>query len=397
MKSIIVTSIAASSLFAGLAIAEPASYTVIDLGTLGGTYSYGYGINNAGWVSGGAATPTQTDGVSQTAFLWSKERGMQDLGTLGGPSSEAGGPNASGESAIISETSMLDPLNEDFCAFGTHKQCLGAIWKHGAMTALPTLKGGHNAAAYWLNNQGQVVGFSENGTLDSTCSTPFQKLRFEPVIWGRDGEIQALPLLKGDTVGWAWGSNDNGQVVGSSGLCSIISLPPANPVGQHAVLWDRDGSPTDLGNLGMPDGSNIANSVNNRGEVVGTAPSSTDGNIHAFLWTKHTGMQDLGTLPGAVVTVTPCCHTINNKGEVVGWSIDGTTGNQRAVIWQDKVPLDLNTLIPAGSGWYLQAAQSINDAGEIAGFGLINGNVHAFLAVPCNSDQADSDGCEDDR
>jgi hypothetical protein len=57
MKSIIVTSIAASSLFAGLAIAEPPSYTVIDLGTLGGTYSYGYGINNAGWVSGGGCEP----------------------------------------------------------------------------------------------------------------------------------------------------------------------------------------------------------------------------------------------------------------------------------------------------------------------------------------------------
>src|ERR1700730_11578498 len=235
MKSIIVTSIAASSLFAGLAIAEPPRYTVIDLGTLGGTYSYGYGINNAGWVSGGAATPTQTDGVSQTAFLWSKERGMQDLRTLGGSSSEAGGPNASGESAIIFETSMMDPLNEDFRAFGTHKQCLGAIWKHGVMTALPTLKGGHNAAAYWLNNQGQVVGFSENGTLDSTCSTPSQKLRFKPVIWGRDSEILELPLLKGDTVGFAWRNNDNGHVVGSSGLCSIISLPPVNPTGEHGL------------------------------------------------------------------------------------------------------------------------------------------------------------------
>jgi probable HAF family extracellular repeat protein len=397
MKSIIVTWIAASSLFAGLAIAEPVRYAVTDLGTLGGTYSYGLGINNAGWVSGGAATPTQTDGVSQTAFLWSKQTGMQNLGTLGGPSSEANGLNASGESAIDSETSTMDPLNEDFCGFGTHKQCLGAVWKNRAMTALPTLKGGRNSQAYWLNNQGQVVGFSENGTLDSTCSTPFQKLRFEPVIWGRDGEIQELPLLNGDTVGFAWGINDNGQVVGSSGACSNISLPPVNPVGQHAVLWDKHGSPTDLGNLGFPNGSNIATSVNNRGEVVGTSPSSTDGNIHAFLWTKHTGMQDLGTLPGAVLTVAPCCHTINNRGEVVGFSIDGITGNPRAIVWQDRVLLDLNTLIPAGSGWYLQTAVSINDAGEIVGWGPINGNVHAFLAVPCDGDHADRDGCKDDR
>jgi hypothetical protein len=34
-------------------------YTVKDLGTLGGLYSYAYGLNNAGVVAGAAATPTQ--------------------------------------------------------------------------------------------------------------------------------------------------------------------------------------------------------------------------------------------------------------------------------------------------------------------------------------------------
>src|ERR1700693_5203290 len=84
-------------------------YTVTDLGALGGTYSYGYGINNAGVVSGGAATQAQTDGVSQTAFLWDRAHSF-NLGTLDGVacpdcSSEAGGPNAKGESPILSETS----------------------------------------------------------------------------------------------------------------------------------------------------------------------------------------------------------------------------------------------------------------------------------------------------
>jgi len=45
---------------------------------------------------------------------------------------------------------------------------------------------------------------------------------------------------------------------------------------------------------------------------------------------------------------------------------------------------DLNTLIPANSGWYLQTASSVNDAREIVGWGLIGGNVHAFLATPCD-------------
>ena len=66
---------------------------------------------------------------------------------------------------------------------------------------------------------------------------------------------------------------------------------------------------------------------------------------------------------------------------MVGFAIDGM-GNPTALVWQGKVPVDLNTLIPAGSPWYLQNACSINDAGEIAGQGLINGEVHAFLATP---------------
>ena len=69
----------------------------------------------------------------------------------------------------------------------------------------------------------------------------------------------------------------------------------------------------------------------------------------------------------------------------------------RALLWEDKVLMDLNTLIPADSGWYLQAANSINDEGEITGFGLINGNVHAFLATPCDREHSDRDGGKDDR
>jgi probable HAF family extracellular repeat protein len=364
---------------------EPSHYTVTDLGTLGGSYSYGYGINNAGVVSGGAATQAQTDGVSQTAFLWDRGH-FFNLGTLGGDtcpgcSSEAGGPNAKGESPIFSETSDPAYMGEDFCGFGTHRQCLGAIWKNGKMTALPTLRGGQNGQAYWTNNQGQVVGFTENGTPDSTCSSsvPFQVLRFEAVIWGPNGDVHELHPLKGDTVGFAFGINDKGQAVGATGLCSNTSLPPVHPAGVHAVLWEKDGTPTALGSLaGLA--PNVAGSINNLGQVVGTSPFS-DGTIHTFLWTRTRGMRDLGTLPGAVVTVAPCCHTINDNGQVAGYSIDAM-GNMGAFLWRNGVMSDLNALIP-DSPLYLLAASSINDAGEIAGFGVnSDGDVHAFLATP---------------
>jgi probable HAF family extracellular repeat protein len=399
MKSIL-TSIAAGSLLAGLAMAQqprPYSpqprYTVTDLGTLGGTSSNAYGPNVVGWVAGNSNLVLNGP---QHAFLWYGFGQLHDLGTLGGSNcptcnSVAYWPNAFGEAAITSETSKTDPNGEDFCGYGTHHQCLGAIWRSGFMTALPTLPGGNNASAYGLNDQGQAIGYSENGTRDATCvtaaelqpgpsGTPFQVLRFEAVTWGPNGEIQELHPLLGDTVGYALGVNNSGQVVGGSGLCSNTSeVTVASP---HAVLWERDGSPTDLGHLEgtAPGVYNMATSVNSQGEVVGAAQSK-DGTIHAFLWTRETGMQDYGAYGGAIVTVPPLVNTINNRGQIVGLAIS-MTGVETALIWQGKTPVALNTLIPKNSGWYLQCAQGINDAGEISGFGLINGEVHAFLATP---------------
>jgi probable HAF family extracellular repeat protein len=405
MKSTVLTRITGAALFAALAMQAQimaqqehkrehfSHYRVKDLGTLaGGTLSQAFGMNNRGHV-GGAATVSNGN---LHAFLWTKHTGMQDLGTLGGPNSEAGPVNQSDEVAILSETFHKDLNNEDFCGFGTHLQCLGAIWENGVLTSLPTLAGPNaNAQAYDLNNRGQVVGLSEIERKDKKgCLTPFQVFDFEAVIWEPNGEIRELPPLrsKGDTVGFAFGINEHGQAVGTSGLCSNTSVPPSPPTNApHAVLWESDGSPKDLGTLGGTMG-NVATSINNRGEVVGTSQSK-DGTLHPFLWTKETGIQDLGAFPGAVATVAPCCNTINNKGEVVGFSIDAHS-SFRALVWHDKRPIDLNRLIPKGSPWYLQAAESINDAGEITGYGTIQGETHAFLAIPCHR-HGDRECCED--
>jgi probable HAF family extracellular repeat protein len=396
MKSIF-TSIAAGSLLAALAIAQPSPrYTIVDLGTLGGpgTNSGAFDMNNAGWVAGSS---NRIPNGPQHAFLWFGGGPLFDLGTLDGPAcpacnSGAGGPNSIGEAAVGSETSTMDPNGEDFCAYGTHRQCLAAVSRFGRLKALPTLTGGHNTNTFGINNRGQLVGFAENGVADPSCATatPHQVTRFEAVIWGPSGQIQELPPLKdkGDTVAFAFGINDSGQAVGSSGSCSTQGLPPANVTGLHAVLWERDGTPTYLGTLGDAKNTmfNAATSVNNQGDAAGTS-QFTDGTIHSFLWTRRSGMQDLGTLPGAVITVAACCNTLNNRGQIVGFSIDGASGNSRAFVWQNKVMTDLNTLVPAGSPWNLQGAFAINDAGEIVGQGMINGEVRAFLAIPRQGDR----------
>jgi probable HAF family extracellular repeat protein len=365
---------------------NPARYTITDLGTFGGTYSYSYGVNNAGMVSGGAATPDQTDGIATTAFVWSKGH-LRNLGTLGGaacPSciSENAATNSNGLSVVISETSAIDRNGEDFCGFGNHRQCLAAKWKDGVLSALPVLEGGNNSQVYWLNNEGTAIGFSETGVPDDSCVIPNQVMRFEAVKWDRFGVPQPLRPLVGDTVSFGLGINERGQAVGVSGLCSNTTVPPSNPPsGPHAVLWDKDGIPIDLGTLAGGVGNNVATSINNHGDVVGTQAMS-DGTVHAFLWNRAAGLRDLGLFPDSFVTVAPCCNSINNHGELAGFAF-GADGPV-AFVWKEGTYTNLNTLIPADAPWYLLNAASINDAGQIAGFGVRTdtGEVHAFLATP---------------
>jgi probable HAF family extracellular repeat protein len=80
-------------LAAGASLAWAAQYTVVDLGTLGGTSSEAYGINDIGQVVGWAY-PSGT--TTWHAFLWSGGV-MQDLGTLGGTESKAYGINSLGQ------------------------------------------------------------------------------------------------------------------------------------------------------------------------------------------------------------------------------------------------------------------------------------------------------------
>jgi probable HAF family extracellular repeat protein len=378
MKTI-TTLIAASSLLAALAVAQPPRYTVKDLGAVGGPPGQPYFITNNGLVSGAAALP---DGTMHFA-LWYNGLKM-DIGTpgLGGQNSAAFGVNVRGQAVGEAETS--DPNGEDFCGFSalglptSGAACLPFLWQNGVMAKLPTL-GGANGVANMINNRGQVAGFAENKTQDQGCPV----LQFKPVIW-ENGGIHELPTYPGDADGAALGINDNGQVVGVSGPCAAF-----NPnlglylLDSHALLW-QDGRVTDLGNLGGDGGfgGNHACAINNQGHVVGHSDLTGDTTFHAYLWTRETGMRDLGTLPGDFASVA---LGINDRGEVVGASLD-VNFNIRASLWQNGAMTDLNTLIPANSGLYLLLAQSINSSGEVIGIAVekSSGHVHGFLATPRN-------------
>jgi probable HAF family extracellular repeat protein len=360
-------------------------YAVKDLGALGGTFSLGVGINNEGLVGGDASL---RHNAALHAFLWQQGKGHKiDLGTLGGPNSEINGkPNEQGVATGLSETSNPDPLGEDFCFFGSGLICLPFVWQNDAITALPTL-GGNNGIANYVNNLGQVAGLTENATLDSSCANP--QYQTEPVIWEK-GLPQQLPTVDGDPDGFATAINDQGLVVGGSGQCRCLFCSAG---ALHALLW-HNGVPTDLGNLG---GSlfSQAQDINAQGQVIGASdlPGDTNffagpfSNFHAFLW-QQGALTDLGTLPGDTGSYPA---SINNKGQIVGQG-------SRAVLWDSAGNLiDLNTLVagPPFSPLYLLVASDINDQGEIVGQGLAaNGDLHAFLAVPCDERHRHFQGCD---
>jgi probable HAF family extracellular repeat protein len=107
------------------------------------------------------------------------------------------------------------------------------------------------------------------------------------------------------------------------------------------------------------------------------------------LWSKETGIQDLGTLPGGFTSVA---LGINENGDIVGISLDAAFNPTAYLRPAGGMMVDLNSLIPADSPLFLFDACSINSRGEIIGIALdAAGNNHGFLATPSNTaaDSAD--------
>jgi len=385
MKSIL-TLLAAAGSFAAVAIAQTPSYYVIDLGTLGGgTSSFANYVNDNRFIAGDAG---DANGTQQAVVWWGPF--LIDLGTPGLNSAVFGIDATGSLASIAGEIATKDPNNENFCAYGTGLECQSFLYSRGVMTQLPTL-GGNNSTTGNVNSKGEIAGIAETGTKDPDCPTATtfsgtgpQLYDYEAVVWGpKPGDIRQLKPLPGDTVGLALWINDNGQAVGASGTCANSELPPL-AFGAHAVLWDPDGTPHDLGNLGSTV-LNMALGINNQGQVTG-ASALNDQAIppqghHAFLWTSATGMQDLGALPGDVASVGAA---INDAGDVVGTSLDGD-GNPSPYLWHNGAMSNLNDLIAGSinSSLFLLVPSAINNSGEITGFGVTEaGDLHGFLAVP---------------
>jgi probable HAF family extracellular repeat protein len=444
------TRIAAIPLIASLIAATPLAaqhprFRLVDIGTLGGPHSYGeingadVLLNDSGIVESWADTAVQDPNAPDCpncflahAFRW-KDGVISDLGALPGVNfSAVGSINSRGWATGQSQTSTLDPV------LGI-PEFRAVLWKGRQIFDLGTLGSGTESLGAFVNDAGQVIGFSaintepdpvgflgfpthtfiwqnghmhDIGTLggddtftDSSCSHPPEGTvagqsststtlnsdtglpTFDPFLWDH-GKMTDLGTL-GGTFGFAHCTNHRRQVIGASSLAdNPIACTDGHLTSCHAFLWEN-GKMRDLGTLGGPNSE--AQWINESGLIAGSAdfprPQPTVNPHDAVIW-KHGKIKDLGTVDGDACSRA---YAVNDRGQVVGTSGDCRNA-LHAFLWEEGRRMrDLNKLIPPGSGWVLTNAFNINDRGEILAKAAPEGFTpnddadlgHLALLIPC--------------
>ncbi len=177
--------------------------TLVDLGTLGGTWSSANSINAAGQVTGTSLTQTG----AFNAFFSSGSGALVNLGTLGGTSSYGMAINNSGE--VVGSAQTSHGFMNAFAGNGGNLQDLGTL-------------GGSQSYAYGVNDAGVVVGSSwMTGNLVMHGFVDAGGVMIDL--------NQLLPVNSGWTIDGAYGINDSGDIVGTgtlNGQSYAVELAP---------------------------------------------------------------------------------------------------------------------------------------------------------------------------
>lgn len=314
-----------------VASASPAwatSYTITDLGTLGGSMSAANAISNGGQIVG-----QSTNSAGTYLGFVAHSGSIQSTGSISNESSgSATGVNASGQ--VVGSDTDKSGLSHAFVA------------ATGGLQQLAGLVGGLGSFANGVNSSGQVAGYAEDA------------LGLKHAVVWVNGSATDMGTLGGFNA-LAESINDYGHATGYSYISGNAAT--------HAFYWNGSGM-EDIGTLGGADSYGYA--VNNNNIVVGWSYTSGNTARHAFYW-DGTSMHDIG-----VIAVYSYAYGVNNENQIVGIS-----GGQ-AFLYSGGAMINLNSVLPANSGWDLIEATAINDAGQIVGYGTINGNEHAFLLTP---------------
>jgi probable HAF family extracellular repeat protein len=353
--------------------------TLHDLGSLPGNLG-----SVPSWIDAqGAITGTSQTGVVDPlsnvpewrAVLWTNGRRL-DLGTLGGNESAGIGMNDSTQVTGVATNATPDPYGLLFPGESNR----AFLWRHGKIRDLGTL-GGPDSFGQYINNRGQVAGFSYINNVPGPNGIP----TVDPFLWDPEGRKMFDVGGFGGTFGQVNSLNDRGQVIGTSN--------GAGDTTTYAFVWYK-GTLTKLEALG---GSYTQpNWINAAGEIAGFAFHADNLTSSPVLW-RNGRATPLAKLPGY-----RCggASYINSVGQIIGELVampgfcsqpDPSETAQAAVLWENGSVVDLNTVIPANSPLQLVKANDIDGRGEIAGIGVPPGvpvyeyptKGHAFVLIPC--------------
>ena len=220
------------------------TYTVTDLGTLGGDFSYSEAINESGQVFGYSRNSTG----NIVPFIWDNISGMQNYS---GDIREARRSNDTGQTVGFA-------TNDD----GYLQAKIDDSW-------LVMPDGYQSSVGESINNIGQAVGHATK--IDEPNP-------HNAVLWNGINDVVVLGTL-GGLQSRALGINDFGVVVGYS---TLVGLPKA-----RAFIWDGINGLQDLNNFILPGHSfdfiGSAYDINNSGQIA--AQGQIGNTIHAVLLT----------------------------------------------------------------------------------------------------------------
>jgi probable HAF family extracellular repeat protein len=286
-----------------------------------------YSINNAGTIVGDA------DDASWVYFAakWSADGSITNLGTIPGGgrldwntswSSTARSINNNGQivgavvdgtapkaaiwspgnSARILPVDAAVKINDLGQIMGQARMLCGL---DGSSTRLPVFSNDYDAWTNDINNKGQTAGC---GLL--SLSLPDTRAVFWPTV---DAAV-ALAVPAGAIQSEAWGLNDLGVVVGD-----WDNTP---------CMWTTEGR-TDLA-VPASFRSASARCINNLGQIVGTGTTVSGSRSHVLLWDADGTATDLGVLCGT--DGNSRVFDINDCGQIVG-IYQEYMGLDRAVLW----------------------------------------------------------------
>ena len=275
----------------------------------------------------GGFLPVTTNLICR-GFVWENDV-MRELPTLGGNHSFGAGVNDAGLVVGWAETAVHDttcsPLSAQVLQFRA------VIWdpkdgSNGKVKAreLSPFPGDATSAATAINDLGQVVGIS--GDCDQAVGR-FSARR--AVLWDKNGHVTKLPNLGGISWHTPMDINDQGDVVGFSN-----PKEPGDEVGDfiaRGFLWIK-GAATATDLKALPgDFFSQAFAINSHGQVVGVSFGGLNG-AHAFLY-ENGVLTDLNDILGSGNgDVFLSAQDINDAGQITGRVRDFASGQILAFV-----------------------------------------------------------------